>query len=566
MKPADTHSKQSFFSRSWSNVVAVGCSRVSPEFQDRVQLSNQIAASLIAFGSLYVVIYYCVGLTLLANLILVSVIGSLGVLGLNSAGYNLAARYWQSYVFTISIMIFSVALGHKSGTTLLMCPALAVVFLNFTAREKRSLIFILVTTSIIAVATDFWLVKSKPLLDIPESYLPWLRIAAHLATFALLAIELFIFMNSNEKSRRAAESSSQLTNEILDAVSDSFIYVNRDYKIQYLNPNGQKIFNALGFESGIGLDFMEISLNYETGDHCARLREAIVSQTPYHEEYFETLMNCWFEVRSNPGPLGCSISYRDVSIRKTAEQQLIHSSKMSSLGEMAGAIAHEINNPMTIIQLSAEQLEISAMDEVVDGEEVAKVSARISETVTRITKIIRGLKNFSRNSDDDPMIATPIKTLIEDTVGLCQERFKNKGIELQVADAVSASILCRPTEVSQVLLNLMGNAFDAIEQRAGQRWVELATSTKLSESGTLILFRVTDCGEGIPEEVAKRILEPFFTTKGVGKGTGLGLSISKGIIETHGGRLYFDRSAKNTTFVVELKTVEASIVSSELAS
>ena len=254
------------------------------------------------------------------------------------------------------------------------------------------------------------------------------------------------------------------------------------------------------------------------------------------------------------------ISVQDLTEAKHAEQKLIQASKMSSLGEMAGSIAHEINSPLTVIALSAEQLEMAAMDETVDADSVARISGRITETVNRITKIIRGLKSFSRNAELDPMVVTTLSSLVGDTLELCREKFRYKGVDLRVGAIPDVNLICRPTELSQVLLNLLNNAFDAVENaeaNQSQRWVQVAVRVE----GEWVSLTVTDSGTGIPETIASRMLEPFYTTKELGKGTGLGLSISKGIIETHGGQLYYDRSNPNTSFVVELKLAPSNVSS-----
>jgi signal transduction histidine kinase len=105
-------------------------------------------------------------------------------------------------------------------------------------------------------------------------------------------------------------------------------------------------------------------------------------------------------------------------------------------------------------------------------------------------------------------------------------------------------------QISQVILNLLNNAFDAI-QDATDKWIKIQTYIEHGQ----VQIRVTDCGHGISNEVAKKIMQPFFTTKPIGKGTGLGLSISKGIVEAHQGKLTIDTESKNTCFVITLPTL-----------
>ena len=106
-------------------------------------------------------------------------------------------------------------------------------------------------------------------------------------------------------------------------------------------------------------------------------------------------------------------------------------------------------------------------------------------------------------------------------------------------------VKCRPVQISQVIINLIGNACDAIESLP-DKWIKIGIR---NASGPIVLF-VMDSGRGIPESIAKKIFQPFFTTKDVGKGTGLGLSISKGIMDAHGGSISVDFECENTCFLL----------------
>ena len=238
----------------------------------------------------------------------------------------------------------------------------------------------------------------------------------------------------------------------------------------------------------------------------------------------------------------------DITERKRAELKLLESSKMASLGEMAGGVAHEINNPLAVILGKASQIKRALEKGVIDHAKLMVDLDKIEKTAERIAKIVSGLRSFSRNADQDPMSPVSVEQVVGDTLELCRERFKTHGIELRVPELGElGSINCRSAQISQVLMNLLSNAYDAVEQLP-ERWVELSAR----RVGGLIQLAVTDSGHGIPAEVVQKMMRPFFTTKGVGKGTGLGLSISQGIVADHGGRLIYDSSATNTRFVLEL--------------
>jgi signal transduction histidine kinase len=129
------------------------------------------------------------------------------------------------------------------------------------------------------------------------------------------------------------------------------------------------------------------------------------------------------------------------------------------------------------------------------------------------------------------------------------EKLKNRDIQLIYNPPAHSVILnCQEVQISQVLLNLIQNAVDAIEAQTTKKWIKLEI---LPVSNTCQI-RVTDSGLGIPISLQDKILQPFFTTKDIGKGTGLGLSISSSIVREHGGQFFYDKDSPNTSFVIEI--------------
>ena len=242
---------------------------------------------------------------------------------------------------------------------------------------------------------------------------------------------------------------------------------------------------------------------------------------------------------------------RDISARvaaREAESKMIAASKMSTLGEMAGGIAHEINNPLAVVTLLNSQVRDLIEEESLDRSALLQLNDAIEKSVDRIGKIVRGLRSFARNEDADPPASFSIREMVEDTRALCEERFRTHGVPLTLAPiSDDVSFVGHKAQLSQVLLNLFNNAFDATQDLA-ERWVRF----ELETSEDKVIMRVIDSGNGISAEALHKIFNPFFTTKPVGLGTGLGLSISKGIVEKHGGTLSVDSSYRNTCFVVTL--------------
>lgn len=227
------------------------------------------------------------------------------------------------------------------------------------------------------------------------------------------------------------------------------------------------------------------------------------------------------------------------------QQLLANSSKMSAMGEMAGGIAHEINTPLAVIKLYSDQLiEEGRERRALSPEFALEAGQNIDKTVERITKIIRGLRFFSRDASQDPMEPADLSVIVEETLSLCRQKAAERGIRIEwKRPEAPVKIKCRPAQVSQVLVNLLNNSFDAL-RAAPRKWIKLLIE---QDAGSVSIF-VVDSGPGIPPAVAKKLMQPFFTTKEIGQGTGLGLSVSKGIMETHGGRLTFEETAGDTTF------------------
>ncbi len=237
-----------------------------------------------------------------------------------------------------------------------------------------------------------------------------------------------------------------------------------------------------------------------------------------------------------------------------ARAQLIHSAKLSSLGEMASSISHEINNPLSIIIGLVGRLKRQIGEAPNLPANWPKDIDTLLATSNRIAAIIRGLKSLSRNAEGDPFVKTELATIVNDSIDLCAERFKSHGVTLVVADTSGFSLECRATQISQILVNLLNNAFDAV-MSLDEKWVRLDATVR---DHSHLVISVTDSGKGISKELAEKLMQPFFTTKGVNLGTGLGLSISRRIAHDHGGKFYFTTASSepgasvNTSFILEL--------------
>jgi signal transduction histidine kinase len=231
-----------------------------------------------------------------------------------------------------------------------------------------------------------------------------------------------------------------------------------------------------------------------------------------------------------------------------------HNEKMASLGEMAGGIAHEINNPIMIIAASTNIMKKMLNKGILDQEKYLSQIEDIDKTVLRVSKIISGLKNVSRDSSGEDLVECQLAEVLSDSLAVCYEKFKIHGIKIIVNledSNFQQQIKCYRVQLSQVFFNLLGNSFDAIENTS-EPWLEITSVTK----DKYIYISFKDSGLGISKEIQSKIFQPFYTTKVIGKGTGLGLSLSNSIIQKHNGEFYIDNECKNTCFVIKLPTNE----------
>lgn len=224
------------------------------------------------------------------------------------------------------------------------------------------------------------------------------------------------------------------------------------------------------------------------------------------------------------------------------QQELIHSSSLVALGEMAAGIAHEINNP-----LQALSLQLTVLKDMKKNEETSIQMVKMEETVQRMGKLIRGLKYLSRKDALDPMENFTTQDMIESVMNISSDRFDRRGVTVNFKGQSGQMLTGHLVQMSQVLINLLNNSIHAVKDLP-EKWVEI----EVRETENSVQVMVTDSGPGIEEDIADKIMKPFFTTKGPQVGTGLGLSISQSIVQKHGGILYYDRSYPNTRFVIEL--------------
>jgi len=230
----------------------------------------------------------------------------------------------------------------------------------------------------------------------------------------------------------------------------------------------------------------------------------------------------------------------DISKRLETEQQLIQASKMATLGEMATGVAHEINQPLSVIQTSIDLVKRHlARGEMPPEALLKRVTELIAQQVERSTKIISHMREFGRMAEIHPE-DVDINNVLRRSTDFFSQQLALRGIEVSwELDEKLPLARCEPNRMEQVFINFLINARDAIEERAAKEGdgSPRRVTIKTMHNRDFVTVRISDTGTGVPEHVMQRIFEPFFTTKQVGKGTGLGLSISYGIVKEYGGTI-----------------------------
>lgn len=246
---------------------------------------------------------------------------------------------------------------------------------------------------------------------------------------------------------------------------------------------------------------------------------------------------------------------QDVIKQKYMEDQknrLLSTSRMAILGEISGGIAHEINNPLTVIQARAFQLSQMAEHGNFDAAKVKSAAESISKTGDKIAKIVKSLRAFAHSQEDEPVDNINVQELIQETLDFCKVRFYNHGIDIRLGIIPEGlEFECRLIQIEEALLNLFNNSHDAIANLP-EKWILIEAFDKDQN----IEIHVTDSGNGIPKDIADNIMQPFYSTKEIGKGMGLGLCIVNEIVQKHHGEIYLDRLSAHTKFILRLPKVQ----------
>ena len=362
-----------------------------------------------------------------------------------------------------------------------------------------------------------------------------------------LAAATALTMERRLHVEEVATANRQL-NAVMNSTSELIIQIGPDWTILY----GNREAAAALPDFCVGANFWTCFPGLRGSDAEQRLLIAMNTRKEDEFSNYYELYDRWYQNRLYPTQEGVSLFSLDITAGKRLQESLWRErvkreQHVEQLSHMAAGLAHEISNPLAIIHARASDLEELADRETsVSSAAVQQGCRNIVLTAERAIRILRGLKGLSREASNDPMAPADIG----DTCTQCVEMHRSRLERYHIAMCLEIpadlpQILCRETQIGQIVSNMLTNSFDAIvESGASEGWISL----EVERRGEQVSVKVCDSGPEIPQEIRSRLMEPFFTTKPMGQGTGVGLSLSRAIASDHGGSLMLLEGTTYTSF------------------
>jgi PAS domain S-box-containing protein len=365
----------------------------------------------------------------------------------------------------------------------------------------------------------------------------------------------FSDISAQRRLERELEVANRRAESVLENTNIGIFAVDRDWIFRYVNGDAKKLLKATDL---LGKD-MWASFPGMTAETTQRIRQVMSTRTPAGFDSYYAPLDLSTHLSVNPweDEEGITVCFSDISDQKRMQRELdwervMREQRLVVLARFSAGIAHEIKNPMAIIHARASDLaEMAADGEILSADVVTTACESIVKTSDRAMRILRGLAALAREGSNEPMQEANPGAMVEQAIELVHGRYRNHGIHLQsIVPARLPLVECREVQISQVLLNLLNNAFDAIDASPNsERWVRVEVSETRSEEGAERLqIDVVDGGPALSTEVREHLMEPFYTTKPLGGGIGMGLSVSRAIATSHGGTLELHDCDGHTCF------------------
>jgi histidine kinase len=400
--------------------------------------------------------------------------------------------------------------------------------------------------------TTHWLARTSPIRDARGNVVSVMEVCLNITRMKQL----------EERLEKSEKKYYDIFNNIPNAV---FVLNLNTFEILDCNKSVKDLY---GFEKDeiTGRSFLDLFLDEEKDHYAFKIMtSAYINQVKQLNKDGKILFSA---IRISPseylGQKVLLVTTSDITKRLETEQQLIHAGKMATLGEMATGIAHELNQPLSVIKTAGSFcLKKARNNTTIKDKDFITMLEKIDRNVDRSADIIRHMRQFARKSEV-VLAEVKVNEVLKRAQDIFSQQLKVRGIDVAWdIEQDLPTIMADSSRLEQVFINLLLNAKDAIEEKwrspdrvMGTKKITLKTALE----GNMVVVEVKDTGIGISEDIADKIFEPFFTTKEVGKGTGLGLSISYGIIkDCHGDIKATTNEQKETCFRIFFPVKESKL-------
>ena len=478
---------------------------------------------------------------------------------LNARGFNLASRSFLVILSAVNLTFFSCLYGKDSGYENFFIALEALILILYDHTERRHT----VANLLVVFASFFFLVtygyERFPPMQLDGDLAQFMSESFKYVTFASISLTVLGLSYSHKRIEKSLERT--LSQVVRERDSKASLIANAPALIFVTDQNGRILTFNHACEQSIGLERIEAvgksiqqlipeitpaSLSPLSHGGSSKLTYA-VQKADGARRYLSLTSVPTIDPTTGENHLlwlgeDITESRASAELLKTQEQKLEAAGRLAAIGEVAASIAHEINNPLTVLRLQNERITQYLKDQSAPLP-IQGASSRVDAMSLRITRIIRSLQSLTRNSDADPFVRVSLEHLLQDATDFVEDRYRTAGFELQLhSENLNTEIECRPIQISQVVLNLLTNAWDSIRERTQlepecPRRVDIQCD-RMTESGReWIRIHVIDTGKGLDPEAIAKIGKSIFSTKPPGRGTGIGLKLSHTILETHSGRL-----------------------------
>ena len=391
--------------------------------------------------------------------------------------------------------------------------------------------------------TTYWFVKSSPIRNAQGEI--------------VAAMEISLDITSRKQLEEKLKQSEKKYHDIFSNMPNPVFVLDAD-SLEILDCN-ERVEDIYGYSKDemINKSFLELFKEEEKDQYATRLKTSdVINRAKCMNKDGRTLfVSVRISVSEFEERKVLLVTTPDITKRLETEQQLIQASKMATLGEMSTGVAHELNQPLSVIKTASSFfIKKIRKKERIKDDILLSLSEEIDSHVDRAAKIINHMREFGRKSDIK-LVKVQINEVLKRSFEMFRQQLKVRGIDVawDIKEDLPM-IMGNPDRLEQVFINLLVNARDAIEGK----W---ESNKHKNDSGKItlktmseekrVVAEVCDTGPGIPEAISDKIFEPFFTTKEVGEGTGLGLSISYGIIKECGGTIKVaSNNANGTCFAI----------------